>query len=308
MSMVDVRGVVRASPIQIWVPLIALWIIWGSTYLGIAVAGESMPPLLANALRFVVAAIILAAALAVFKGPRVLLVSVPEFAYSILMGCMLLGVGIGTLALAERFVPSGIAALLISIMPLWIVLLRVRSGDRPTLLTLIGVAVGLIGLGLMVLPGGTIPRTGTDGDVVLWSCLLLASSFCWAFFSWQSTSYPLPRNSLVTTLYELVGAGALLLGIGALRGERIHFAEFTQASWNGWIWLVVASLIGYTAYSYLIANAPLSLVSTYAYVNPVIAVLLGALIIGEPITRDVVLGLTIVLGGVVLVTTGERRS
>ncbi len=306
--MVDVRGVVRASPIQIWVPLVALWLIWGSTYLGIALTLESMPPLLATATRFFAAAVILAAALCVFQDPRVLRVSIPEFAYSMLMGCMLLGVGIGTLALAERFVPSGLAALLISITPLFIVLLRVRSGDHPTLLTLIGVAVGLIGLGLMVLPGGTIPRTGTDGDVVLWSCLLLASSFCWAFFSWQSTSYPLPRNSLVTTMYELVGAGALLLGIGALRGERINFGEFTQASWNGWIWLVIASLIGYTAYSYLIANAPMSLVSTYAYVNPVIAVLLGALIISEPITRDVFIGLTVVLGGVVLVTTGERRS
>ena len=308
MSMVDVRGVVRASPVQIWVPLIVLWIIWGSTYLGIALTLESMPPLLATAMRFFVAAIILTAALVVFKGPGVLRVSIPEFAYSILMGCMLLGVGIGTLALAERFVPSGLAALLISITPLFIVLLRVRSGDRPTLLTLLGVAVGLIGLGLMVLPGGTTPRAGTDGDVVLWSCLLIAGSFCWAFFSWQSTSYPLPRNSLVTTLYELVGAGALLLGLGALRGERIHFSEFTQESWNGWIWLVIASIIGYSAYSYLIANAPLSLVSTYAYVNSVIAVLLGALILSEPITRDVVLGLTIVLGGVVLVTTGERRS
>lgn len=306
--MVDVRGVARVSPIQIWVPLIALWLIWGSTYLGIALTLESMPPLLSNALRFLAAALILAGALAISKGLRILQVSLPEFAYSILMGCMLLGVGIGTLALAERFVPSGIAALLISIMPLWIVLLRFKSGDRPSTLTLIGVAVGLIGLALMVLPGGTTPRTGTDGDVVLWSCLLLISSFCWAFFSWQSTSYPLPRNSMVTTLYELVGAGAMLLGVGALRGEQIHLAAFTQASWNGWIWLVIASLIGYSAYSYLIANAPMSLVSTYAYVNPVIAVLLGALIIREPITRDVVLGLTIVLGGVVLVTTGERRS
>ena len=160
----------------------------------------------------------------------------------------------------------------------------------------------------MLLPGGTTARSGTDGDVVLWSCLLLVSSFFWAFFSWKSTSYPLPKNPLVTTLYELVGAGALLIGLGALGGERIHFEAFTQVSWLGWVWLVIASLLGYSAYSYLIANAPMSLVSTYAYVNPVIAVLLGAVIIGEPITRDVVVGLTIVLGGVLLVTTGERKS
>ena len=308
MATVDVRGVVRASPMQIWVPLIILWVIWGSTYLGVAVVVESMPPLLSNALRFFVAALILAAALAVVKGPRVLRVSLPEFAYSILMGCMLLGVGIGTVALAERFVPSGIVALLVSIVPLWIVLFRIKAGDRPSPLTIAGVVVGLTGLGLMILPGGTTPRSGTDGDVVLWSCLLLASSFCWAFFSWKSTSYPLPSNSIVTTVYELVGAGAMLLGIGALRGESVHFETFTQASWLGWIWLVVAAVFGYSAYSYLITCAPMSLVSTYAYVNPAIAVLLGALIISEPITRDVVVGLTIVLGGVLLVTTGERKS
>jgi drug/metabolite transporter (DMT)-like permease len=308
MATVDVRGVVRASPMQIWVPLITLWVLWGSTYLGIAVAIESMPPLLANALRFFAAALILALALALVKGPRILRVSLPEFAYSILMGCMLLGVGLGTVALAEQFVPSGIVALLVSIIPLWIVLFRIKAGDRPSSLTIAGVVVGLTGLGLMILPGGTTPSSGTDGDVVLWSCLLIASSFCWAFFSWKSTSYPLPSNSIVTTLYELLGAGAMLLGLGALRGESIHFNTFTQSSWLGWIWLVVAAVIGYTAYSYLIASAPMSLVSTYAYINPVIAVLLGALIISEPITRDVVLGLTIVLGGVLLVTTGERKS
>ncbi|PHX60667.1 MAG: EamA family transporter [Actinobacteria bacterium] len=308
MSTVDVRGVLRASPMQIWVPLGTLWLIWGSTYLGIALVLESMPTLLANALRFFAAAAIIATALAIVKGPRILRVSLPEFAYSTLMGCLLLGVGIGTLALAERFVPTGIAALLISITPLWIVLLRFKSGDRPSTLTLTGVIVGLIGLGLMVLPGGTTPRAGTDGDVILWSCLLLTSSFCWAFFSWKSTSYPLPSNSIVTTFYELVGAGAMLLGLGALHGETIHFETFTQTSWVGWIWLVVASVVGYSAYSYLIANAPMSLVSTYAYVNPAIAVLLGALIISEPITLDVVIGLTIVLGGVLLVTTGERES
>ena len=96
MTTVDVRGVVRASPMKIWVPLLTLWVIWGSTYLGVAVVVESMPPLLSNALRFFMAALILAAALAVVKGPRVLRVSLPEFAYSILMGCMLLGVGIGS--------------------------------------------------------------------------------------------------------------------------------------------------------------------------------------------------------------------
>ena len=167
MSTVDVRGVVRASPLHIWVPLVTLWVVWGSTYVCISLVDDSMPPLLSNALRFFMAALILAAALAIIKGPKVFRVSLPEFAYSILMGCMLLGVGLGTIALATRFVPTGVVALLVTIVPLWIVLFRIKAGDRPSPLTIAGVVVGLTGLGLMILPGGTTPRSGTEGDVVL---------------------------------------------------------------------------------------------------------------------------------------------
>ena len=308
MAIADVRGVVRASTLQIWVPLVTLWVIWGSTYLGIALVDGSMPPLLANGFRFLTATWVLAGALLIIKGPRFLRVTWSQLAYSALMGCMLLGIAIGTLSMAERYVPSGVAALIVAVMPLWIVLLRIKSGDRPSKFTFAGVALGMTGLALMLLPGGTTPRSGTDSDVVIWSFMLLLSSMSWVYFSWRSTSFTLPANTFLTTMYELLAAGAMLLGIGALRGERINFESFTRQSWFGWGWLVVASLIGYSAYSYLIANAPLSLVSTYAYVNPVVAVLLGWFIIREPVTPDVVIGLTVVLGGVILVTSGERGS
>jgi drug/metabolite transporter (DMT)-like permease len=267
-----------------------------------------MPPMMANGMRFLAGALVLALGFMAFKGPSALRVTRSQLAYTALMGVTLLGVGIGTLSLAERYVPSGIAALLVSVMPLWIVLLRMRAGDRPSRLTWIGVAVGLIGVALMVLPGGTEARTGGDHDVVLWSIAILVSSACWAFFSWKSTSFDLPSSALVTTIYELAVAGFFLLGVGTLRSERIDFSMFTAPSWWGWTWLVIASIIGYTSYSWLIANAPMSLVSTYAYVNPAVAVLLGWLLLAEPITRDVILGLTVVLGGVVLVISGERRQ
>ena len=115
------------------------------------------------------------------------------------MGVALLGVGIGTLSLAERYVPSGVAALLVAVMPLWIIVFRMRAGERPATLTLIGVATGMTGLVLMLLPGGTQPVSGGDADVVLWSLAIMCSSFCWAFFSWRSARYPLPANPLVTT-------------------------------------------------------------------------------------------------------------
>jgi drug/metabolite transporter (DMT)-like permease len=285
-----------------------LWLVWGSTYLAIAVTTQTMPPLLSAALRFLAAALILGVGLTVFKGIGVLRVSIKEVAFAGLMGVMLLGVGLGTVSLAEQHIPSGIAALLVSVNALWVVLLRIRAGQRPSRLTLAGVAVGIVGLAFMLLPGGTAVVSGTDGEVVLWSAAVLVSAFSWAFFSFKSTGYPLPRNVLVMTFYELAIAALALLGVGAVAGERLDFSVVTQSSWIALSWLVLASLIGYSAYGWLLNKAPLSLTSTYAYVNPVVAVLLGWLILSEPLTRDVIVGLTVVLGGVILVINGERRT
>lgn len=306
--MVDATAarVTRGQGAQIWVPLVALWFVWGSTYLGIAVVQGTMPPLLSNATRFLAAALLLGAGVAIVKGPAVFRISMAEFRSLAVMGTMVLAVGIGTMALAERYVPSGMAALLVSASSLWIVLLRLHGGDRPARLTLVGVAIGFLGLGLMLIPGGTHARSGTDLDVVIWSAAIICSSFSWALFSFRSTRYALPRNALVATFYELIVAGVVLFAIGTAIGERLDIPAIDRPSWLGWIWLVIASLIGYTAYTYGLNRIPLSLLSTYAYVNPVVAVILGWLIIGEPLTRDVVLGLTVVLGGVILVINGER--
>lgn len=243
----------------------------------------------------------------VFRGPRVLAITRTQLRSVITMGVMILSVGIGLLSMAERYVPSGIAALLVSITPLLIVIFRLRAGDRPARLTLIGVAVGLAGLALMLLPGGTVPVSGTDADVVLWSAVIVIGSLSWAYFSWRSTSYDLPSDPLATTVYELLTAGVVLTIVGFVLGERWDFASITTASWIGWAYLALASLVAYAAYVWLLDNAPISLTSTYAYVNPVVAVILGSLIIAEPLSRDVLIGLTIVVGGVVLVVTGERR-
>ena len=307
MTTTEVRGGRQVSGLSVWGPLGALWLIWGSTYLGIAVVVGSMPPMMANGFRFLVAALLLGTILAATRGAACLHVTRDELRSMAIMGVALLGVGIGTLSLAERYVPSGVAALLIAVMPLYVVLLRLRAGDHPHRLTLIGVAVGLAGLGLMLLPGGTEPVIGGDSDVVLWSIALMFSTFCWAFFSWRSSTFAFPGNSLVTTTYEMAVAGAFLVGAGAVRGERLHLDQFSSDSWWAWAYLIAASIGGYSAFTWLLGHAPLSLTATYAYVNPVVAVVLGLLVLAEPITRDVVVGLTVVVGGVVLVVTGERR-
>ena len=117
----------------------------------------------------------------------------------------------------------------------------------------------------------------------------------------------MPKDPLTTTVYEMAVAGAFLTGVGLVTGQRIDLATATTDSWVALGYLVVASLIAYSAYVWLLGNAPMSLVATYAYVNPVVAVFLGWLIVGEPVTTDVLIGLTIVVGGVVLVVSGERR-
>jgi drug/metabolite transporter (DMT)-like permease len=302
----SVQARTTPSTLQIWIPLVGLWILWGSTYLGVAIVVEVLPPLLSTGLRLIAGCLLLGTGLVLFKGPAVLRVSREELAYSALMGVSLLGMGLGSISLAERFVPSGIAALVVSGIPLWIVLLRLRSGDRPATLTLAGVGVGIAGLALMLLPGGTVPRTGSDADVVWWSIAVLCGSLSWAYFSWRSAGFRLPRNSLVTSTYELLSGGLFTLGIGAITGERLDLNGMTTQAWSAWIWLAAASALGFAAFSWLLANAPLSLVSTYAYVNPAVAVLLGVVILSEALTRDVLIGLTVVLSGVILVIRGER--
>lgn len=301
------RPATAASAGAVWSALAAVYVIWGSTYLGIALAIETMPPLLANAGRFFAAAALLAGWVALRRGPRRLAVTPRRLGSATLVGVMLLGVGIGTLALAERYVPSGVAALIVAVIPLWVVLIRLVAGDRPAGLTLLGTAVGLGGLAWMLTPGGTEPVGGSDSDVVVWSLAMIGSTFCWAYFSWLSPRLPMPADALVMTVYELLGAGVLLAGLGLARGERLDLSAYSATSWLGWAYLVVVgSVVGYTAYVWLLGRAPISLVATYAYVNPVVAVLLGLVVLGEPLTSDVVVGMTVVLGGVVLVLTGER--
>jgi drug/metabolite transporter (DMT)-like permease len=289
-------------------PLITLWIVWGSTYMGVALVVQSMPPLVGAGTRFLAATALLAAVVALFKGVGTFRMTWAQFRGASLLGVVILGVGIGMVSLAERYVPSSIAALVVSVVPLWIIIFRVHAGDRPSRLTLTGVGVGLVGLALMLLPGGTQAVGDANAtEVALWTFGIACGSFSWAFFSWRSTRYAQPDNPLVTSVVEMFSAGLALVLVGVIMGESWDSATITASSWGGWIFLVFASAIAYSAYVWLIGHAPMSLVSTYAYVNPVIAVLLGFFILKESITTDVVLGLTIVVGGVVLVVSGERR-
>ena len=296
---------VSSGPL-LWTNLLIVWIVWGSTYMGIRFASESIPPFIMSGSRFLTAFLIMLILTALLRGPSALRVSGREFATACFMGVALLGVGLGTVGLAQHYVPTGVMALIIASTPLTIVIWRVVTGDRPPGLTWLGVIIGLAGIGWMLLPGGTRPVSGTDGDVVFWSVMVLISSTIWATTSFFSARLPKPRDSFALTTYELLGGGIALTAVGLVIGERVEIADITARSWAGWLFLVLAgSVIAFSSFTWLINKAPISLASTYAYVNPAVAVILGLLLYSEAITSDVVVGLTVVLGGVVLVVTGE---
>ncbi|MGD9954438.1 MAG: EamA family transporter [Candidatus Nanopelagicales bacterium] len=301
-----------ASAGRVWAALLVVYVVWGSTYLGIKLATESMPAQLALGFRFLVAAAVLAVVVRIRRGPGALRVAPRELGGAALVGVMLLGVGMSTVGLGQDYVPTGVAALLVAVTPVWIVLLRAGTGDRPRLVTWLGVGVGLVGVALLVLPGSDVAAVGsaTPQQRAFWSLLIVLGSASWATGSFLQQRIPTPKDALVMSTYEMVAGGLALIAVGMLRGERWpDLFDATAVSWAGWVYLVlVGSLIAFSAFVWLIDHAPISLVSTYAYVNPVVAVALGTLVLGESLTGGVVLGGLIIIGGVMLVVSGERLT
>jgi drug/metabolite transporter (DMT)-like permease len=282
----------------VWVALATVYLIWGSTYLGIELAGETIPPLFAAGTRFVAAGLLMAAFTAWRRGAHVLRVRPRELASAALVGALLPPAN-GILFIAERHVPTGLAALIIGSVPLWVVLMRSVTGDRPPAAAFAGVAVGFAGLALLVRPSGGAP---------LWAMLLVVcSAVMWATGSFLSSRLPLPADPFAAAALEMLAGGAILLPV-ALATTHPHVSAFSARSLFGWVYLVSAgSLVGYTAYVWLLDNAPIGTVATYAYVNPVVAIALGALVLHESLTWTIGVGALLVLACVALVLRTERR-
>jgi drug/metabolite transporter (DMT)-like permease len=288
--------------------LVIVYVVWGSTYLGIRIAVETLPPLLSAGMRFVAAGVILAAILAVRRGVSVLNVTRRQVGATLMIGTLLLAGGNGGVVFAEAGVvdapvPSGVAALLVALVPIIVVMLRAGTGDRPRLASVAGVLVGFGGLVALVAAG-----SGIDGSVPLvGSLIVVGAAICWAVGSFLSARLPLPANPFVTTVYESILGGVVVGLLGFAAGERLHVSEVSGRSWLGLLYLLVAgSLVAFTAYAWLLQNAPISLTATYAYVNPAVAVLLGALVVAEPVTPAILIGGLIIIVGVALVVSTER--
>lgn len=281
---------------KVWAALGTVYVIWGSTYLGIALTGETIPPLFAVGVRFVCAGLLLAALTRWRRGARAFRATPRELASAALVGALLPGAN-AILFVAERHVASGLSALIIGAVPLWLVVLRIANGDRPPRAALASVVVGFCGLAVLVRPSGGAP---------LWALLIVVgSSLLWAVGSYLSSRLPMPRDSFAATTYEMLAGGLILLPIG-IATTTPHPSHFSGRSIFGFVYLVTfGSIVGYTAYVWLLDNAPLGTVATYAYVNPVVAIALGALVLHEKLTWADGIGAILVLACVAVVVRRE---
>lgn len=286
-----------------WLALATIYIVWGSTYLAIRVMVETIPPLIGAGARFLVAGLVFYAILRVRKGAAAVRFGKPELLAAAAAGTLLLLGGNGLVSVGEKTVPSGLAALIIASVPLWIVLFRRLGDERIPRLTFVGVFAGFVGVAILLLPGER-PEGATVGGMVL--IVLAAAS--WATGSYYSRRWPLPADVFVSTALQMICAGALMLVLGAALGEGsdLHFGEISTRSAAGWLFLVsFGSLAAFTAYVWLLKNVPISKVATYAYVNPVVAIFLGWILLSEEITSVILIGAALIVASVALVVTRE---
>ena len=287
----------------VWVNLWIVYIVWGSTYLAIRVMVETMPPLMASGIRFLTAGSLAYVYLLLRRGRDGVRVSRSEVLSSLAIGSALLLGGNGLVAIAEQEVPSGLAALVIASTPLWVVLLRALFGERVPIGTIVGVITGFIGVGVLVVPG-----EGTSGAPVTGLLLLVLAAGLWASGSFFSKRLPLPRDPFLSTVMQMLLGGGVLMLAGLMRGEADGFVleDFSTRSIVAVAYLVViGSLVAFRAYTWLLQHAPISKVATYAYVNPVIAIVLGALILNEEITMVILAGAALIVASVAFIVSRE---
>jgi len=290
------------SRVRIAVALAAVYVIWGSTYLAIRYAIATIPPLLMAGFRFSIAGVVLYAFARRRGAPRPKREHiVPAF----VIGGLLLLFGNGGVVIAERTVPSGLAALVVATVPLFMTGLEsLRDQVWPSPIRLFALAIGFVAVGLLVNPGA-----GGSGD--LWGlALLLGASLSWAIGSLYSRTAPRPPGLMATSLQMMAG-GLLQLIVGSALGEwgDFHLAAISGASVLALVYLVgVGSLLGFTAYAWLLQVVSPTLATTYAYVNPLVAVFLGWLIAGEPLGSRTLVAAVAIVGSVVLITARPAPS
>lgn len=291
--------------------LLIVYVVWGSTYFAIAVMIETMPPLLSAGVRYGTAGLLMLGALvaharfrrsAALERPTAM-----HWRSAAVVGTLLLLGGNGGVVLAELHIPSGMAAVLVATVPIWLAVFdAIASRRRPSLLVVGGLLAGIIGVAVLL-----VPMEGLEGLDPIGVGLVVGAAISWALGSMIARHAPLPRSGLMATGMEMLAGGVALVLAGALLGEigRTNVDAFSTRSLAAVVYLVIfGSIVAFTAYTWLLANVSVSVVGTYAYVNPIVAVALGALFLSEPITARTVVATLIVIAAVIAMVSGRPRT
>jgi len=284
----------------------AVYILWGSTYLAIRFAVETLPPMLMIGARYVIAGGLLFAWARWRDGDRA---TAEDWRTSALSGTLMLAGGNGAVVWAAQRVPSGIVALLVAVVPIWMVLLDwvLPAGRRPRASVFAGLAMGLAGLLLLIGPSSMHGKMGIDPASVV---VLLAGSLAWAVGSLLTQRAPRPTSGRVGSSIQMLAGGSVATLVAVFRGEpaQLDLANASALSLGALAYLIVfGSLIGFTAYIYMLAHTTAAKAATYAYVNPVVAVFLGWAFANEPVTPRTVIAAAIILGGVAIITLAREE-
>ncbi len=299
------------SRVAILAAFASIYVIWGSTYLAILLAIRSIPPLLMAGTRFLCAGAILYLVARLSGAVRGRLV---EWRTAAIVGACLLVGGNGGVTLAEQYVPSGLAALLVATVPLYVVLLSWLFGmtGRPRPMTLVGLAGGFIGVGVLIAPALRAPAEDASPHAWIGMLILLFSSFIWSAGSLYSRRAPNAASPFLAAGQQMLCGGTMLILAGMAKGEwpQLRLAQISMVSLGAFVYLVViGGIIGYASYAWLLRYCDPAKVATYAYVNPVVAVLLGAVFVGEKLSLLTVVAAAIIVGSVaVVITAGRRRA
>lgn len=293
---------------KLWIALLALYIVWGSTYLAIRFSVETIPPFLHASMRFLVSGAIL------YIWRRSAGDHVPSrgnWKAAAIVGTFLLLGGNGLVSLAEKTVPSGIAALVIATSPFWLTLFEAfrAGGTKPNWLSILGLVVGFSGVFLLI---GPAEITGSEQTIdTFGAIILLIAPILWSSGSIYAKNADMPKSTLMSTGMQMLAGSVALFIVSVATGELRGFSlgDVTMRSWWGLIYLITfGSLVGFVSYGWLLHNAPISLVSTYAYVNPVVAVFLGWLLAGEELNARIGVAAAIIVGAVILINWARQAS
>ena len=296
-----------ANPIAVWVGILVLYVVWGSTYLGMKVAMDTLPVFVMGVFRFVPAGVILSLLVIAWNRGRIVRPTRVQGRDASIVGLMLLLGGTGLVAWGEQTIPTGIAALLIALIPMWLAIFGFalyRESVPP--LVGAGIVVGLIGVAILAWPAGDVGALDPAGLLAL-----MVSPVFWSLGTLYATKRAVqPTPALLASGIQMLAAGLAFAVVAWLTGEwaRFDVTAVSPVSWASIGYLVLAgSVVGYSTYAWLIGVAPLQRVATYAYVNPVVAVILGSLVLSEPLTPRTIVAGVVIVAAVALIVTGRGR-